>query len=223
MPKKIEKRAFVFYASYLDVIEEFPEERRGKIAMALIEYGLDDCTADDSLAILALNPEERIVLSPIIEAVDVQKRRYVNKQMINGAINLVREKMIETIDLTSDSNNTVLEKYQYIIETLEQKLDGVTRHNLDIFPQEIAQMLPKGLHEKFYARFAIKTWEEQFRRMIDEHVRNNPKSYGWVTSDTKELVYKDVVNDFLKNGKLTSETSVYFDKYKNSTWKGTGL
>lgn len=77
--------------------------------------------------------------------------------------------------------------------------------------------------KKFYTRFTIKTWEEQFRRMIDEHVRNNPKSYGWVTSDTKELVYKDVVNDFLKNGKLTSETSVYFDKYKNSTWKGTAL
>lgn len=223
MPKKIEKRAFVFYASYLDVIEEFPEERRKKIAMALIEYGLDDCTAGDSIAILSLNPEERIALSPVIEAVDVQKRRYVNKQMINGAINLVREKIIETMDFASDNNNIVLEKYQYIIETLEQKLDGVTRHNLDILPQEIVQMIPKELHEKFYARFTIKTWEEQFRRMIDEHVKNNSKYYEWVTSDTKELIYKDIVNDFLKNGKLTFETPVYFNKYKNSAGKGAEL
>lgn len=58
MPKKAEKRAFVFNASYLNVIEEFPEDRRGKLAIAIIDYGLSDSFNGDSIMLMALQPEE---------------------------------------------------------------------------------------------------------------------------------------------------------------------
>ena len=212
MPQKMTKKAFLFHASYLDVMEEFPEDRRGKIAMALIDYGLGDYFNGDSLLLLSLNPEERIVLNPIIETIDIQKRRYENKRMIDGAIKIIREQMIETMD--SDSENNNLNKYELAIEMLEQKLYEVTRHNLDIMPQEIELMLPQDLRHKFHTRFMIKTWEEQFKDIIEKWVKNNPQMYGWVTAEIKEQVYKDMIFDFSKYGNLNSTVAVYLNKYK---------
>lgn len=68
MPRKVEKKAFLFYASTLDILEELPEERQGKIAMALIEYGLDDYNyfGEFSGTLSILNPLERILFRSVI-------------------------------------------------------------------------------------------------------------------------------------------------------------
>ena len=214
MPKKSEKKAFLFHASYLKVMEELPEDRRGKIAIALIEYGLGDGLNGDSLLISSLNFEERAALDPIIEAIDIQKRRYENKKMVEGAIKIVREQMIETMDSDFDNNKMVLEKYKMTIELLEQKYDEITKHNLNILPQEIESVLPRKLRDTFRTRFVIKTWEEQFKNILETKIMRNPQAYEWVTPDIKEQVYIDMVCDFSKNGKLTSPLDTYLDHYK---------
>ena len=213
MPKKIEKKAFVFHASYLEVMEEFPEEKRGKMAMALIDYGLGNNYDGESLMLLSLNPEERAALSPVIETIDTQKRRYENKKMLKGAIKIVREQIIEKMGSDSD-NNTGLEKYEKTIELLEQMLNEVKNHNLDILPQEIEVMLPQELRKKFHIRFSTKTWEEQFKNMIEKWLEDNPQVNVWITPDIKEQVYKDMIYDFSKDGKLSASVAFYFEHYK---------
>lgn len=213
MPKKPEKRAFVFNASYLDVIELFPESRRGKIATALIEYGLGDFFNGDS-TVLPLEEDERIVLEPIIESIDIQKKRYRTKKMIKGAIDIVNEEIINSMDSVPDNSNVLLEKYKRTIELLEQKLNEITRHSLDILPQEIELMIPQKLRNKFHSRFVIESWEEQFRNILEDWIEKNFHDYLWVTSDIKEQVCQDMMEDFFKSGKSNVSVASYVNKYK---------
>lgn len=213
MPKKPEKRAFVFNASYLEVIEMFPEHRRGKIAMVLIEYGLGDYLNVDS-TVLPLEEDERIVLEPIIESIDIQKKRYRNKKMIKGAIDIVNEEIINSMDSAPNNSDVLLEKYKLTIELLEQKLSEVTRHSLDIFPQEIELMIPQKLRDKFHNRFVIESWEEQFMEILEDWIEKHFSDCLWMTSDIKERVCKDMMEDFFKNGKSNVSVTSYVNKYK---------
>lgn len=198
MPQKVEKKAFVFRASNLDIIENFSEDRRGKIVMALIEYGLSDNLDDDSILFSSLELEERTALAPVKDSISIQKKRYTNRKMIKGAIKIVKEQIIETMDSAPDNNSIALEKYEKTIELLEEKLDEIKNYNIDILPQEVELMLPKDLRKKFNARFVMKTWEEQFKDIIEKWILGKSQMYEWVTPDIKEQVYKDMIVDFSK-------------------------
>ena len=85
-----ERKAFLFRASFLDAIDCFSEEEKGKIAMKIIQYGLD-ITEE----VISLEQEEQktigMVLRPIKDKIDIQKRRYRNKQTINDCIAYLRK------------------------------------------------------------------------------------------------------------------------------------
>ena len=74
--------SFLFYASNLDVLEQFPENERGKLAWIIIEYGCTgkvDCT-----------PQEYILLEDIFKAIDDQKQRYWDGQFVEFYIKRVK-------------------------------------------------------------------------------------------------------------------------------------
>ncbi len=85
-----ERKAFLFRASFLDAIDCFSEEKKGKIAMKIIQYGLD-------ITEEVISPEQEeqktigMVLRPIKDKIDIQKRRYRNKQIINNYIAYIRK------------------------------------------------------------------------------------------------------------------------------------
>ena len=85
-----ERKAFLFRASFLDAIDCFSEEEKGKIAMKIIQYGLDITEG----VILTEQEEQKkidMVLIPIKERIDIQKRRYKNKLRINQVIDRIRK------------------------------------------------------------------------------------------------------------------------------------
>lgn len=122
--------------------------------------------------------------------------------------------MLETVDSVFSKSDTAIEKYEMAVRLLERKLDDVTRHNLTVLPQEVELLLPHELRSTFNARHIVATWEEQFRSMIEEWILNHPQKCMWVTSDTKEQVYKDMIYDFSQNGKLSLSVSGYFKRYR---------
>lgn len=88
-PQK-ERKAFLFRASFLDTIDCFGEEEKGKIAMKIIQYGLDRTEEN-----ISSEQEEQkkidMILRPIKDKIDIQKRRYRNEQTINNCITALRK------------------------------------------------------------------------------------------------------------------------------------
>ena len=61
--------SFVFYRSYYDCINELPEEYKLKVALAIINYGLND-SFDDS------DPIVKAILMNVIPLLDKSNQRY---------------------------------------------------------------------------------------------------------------------------------------------------
>lgn len=76
------KNAFLFYASNLDVLEQFPEEEAGRLALVIMEYGFADesyeCSQDD-----------KDLLHHIFIGIDREKKRYKESQRLSQFMNKV--------------------------------------------------------------------------------------------------------------------------------------
>ena len=77
MTKK--NRAFLFYASNLDVLEKFPEEEARRLALIIMEYGFKDesfqCSEDDEL-----------ILHHIFMGIDAERKRYETGEWLASLI-----------------------------------------------------------------------------------------------------------------------------------------
>ena len=88
---KNERRAIVFYATNLDLLDVFPEEVQQEIALWILEYGftgqLTDCPDD-----------MHVVLRPILCGIATQVRRYKNIETLRLFISQIEERSISVID-----------------------------------------------------------------------------------------------------------------------------
>lgn len=69
------RKAFPFYASNLNALEQLPEPVRKKYALRIVEYGLSDTPIE-------LTPEEEFLLGNVFEGIDNQKKRYRFQQRL---------------------------------------------------------------------------------------------------------------------------------------------
>lgn len=69
------KKAFPFYASNLDALEQLPESERAKYALKIVEYGLSDTRIE-------LTPEEKFIFGHIFAGIDQQKKKYHFQQRL---------------------------------------------------------------------------------------------------------------------------------------------
>lgn len=76
------KKAFLFYASNLDVLEQFPEEEAGRLALVIMEYGF----ADESFE---CSQDDRDLLHHVFIGIDREKKRYKTGQTISDTITSV--------------------------------------------------------------------------------------------------------------------------------------
>ena len=69
------KKAFLFYASNLDVLEQFPEEQAKALAMLIVKYGFWDPKPGEESQFPCAE-EDKLILSHIFNGIDIEKQRY---------------------------------------------------------------------------------------------------------------------------------------------------
>lgn len=214
MPRKIERKAFVFYASFLEALEKFPLERQKKIAMALIEYGLEDYYdfGEFTGALSALEPLERLTFSSAIRDIDVQRRRYHNKYLIKGAIETIQN----VISQSSNLNKDIKEKYFEIIEILEQRYYEIMKNDERFLTEELMALLPEEIYRLFHGRYELKTWKDQIKEILEVRLENENRN---IPDDVKEKMYSELLKDYVETGhafdRLSEIIEKFDDGYKN--------
>lgn len=208
MPRQVEKKAFLFYASTLDILKELPEERQGKIAMALIEYGLDDYNyfGEFSGTLSIFQPLERILFRSVIYEIGVQKRRYYNKNLIRGAIEIFQNVISTSYNLDTKTKDT----YIGTINVLKEKYQYVMKHDERNIPDEINALLPEEISELFHRRYEVKCWKDYIREMLEKRLENEPRN---LSNDIKEIILDELIKDYLESGKAFDRYEEHLEQY----------
>lgn len=205
MPRQIEKKAFLFYASTLDILKELPEKRQGKVAMALIEYGLDNYNyfAEFSPSLSILDPVERIIFHSVIYEIDVQKRRYYNKWLIQGAIKTIQNIIAPSENLDSKTRDIYID----LIQILEMKYKDAIKHDSRNIPSELAALLPNEIFESFKNHYKVKFWKDYIKEMFEKRLLEDSIS---LSDDDKNHILSELIKDY-------AETSIPFRRYNALT------
>ena len=208
MPRKIERKAFLFYASTLDTLEKFPLERQKKIAMILIKYGLEDYYdfGEFSGVLSALEPLERIAFRPVIREIDVQRRRYHNKKLIKGAIETIQNVISKSTNLDKVIKDTYIE----IIEILEEKYNNVMMNDDRSLPEELSALLPEGIYGLFHKRYELKTWRDQIEELLEMCLKNENRN---ISDDTKKMILDELIKEYIDSGQAFYRFSEIIEKY----------
>lgn len=115
--KATEKEAFLLRKSVLDAIESFPDDVKLKLARLLFQYGItgshDPC---DEVVIAALRPMK--------VAIDSEKNRYYNKQLVNC---FSRAAKAQQMNATLDSYK---KQYADTEKALQRVYSEVTHHDI---------------------------------------------------------------------------------------------
>lgn len=240
MPRQVEKKAFLFYATTLDLLEELEPERQGKVAMALIEYGLDEYNyfAEFSGSLSSLEPLERIVFRSVIYEIAVQKRRYHNKYLIRGAIETIQnviarstpmneQQMKERYYLQSDYPKTkdnikplddkTKEHYVEIIRVLEEKYQYVLKHDARNVPEELAALLQSDIYELFHKRYEVKLWRHYILEKLEERLKTEERN---LSDDVKAKLLEQMMVDYCKDGNPFDRYAELLKEYTEDSEKG---
>lgn len=198
MPRRIEKKAFLFYASTLDTLQELEAERQGKVAMALIEYSLEDhnyfAESSDSLSIL--EPAEHIIFRPVIYEINVQKRRYYNKYLIHGAIETIYSEIAErNLDKTD----------QAILDILNERLKSVKIHDELNVPEELTALLPESAYKKFESRYRPKTCKHCLSEILEKWLKREEIN---LSDKEKNRILGNLMKEYYEN-------STFFEDYED--------
>jgi len=195
MPRQMEKKAFLFYASTLDILETLPEKRQGEVAMALIEYGLDDYNyfADFSGSLSILDSLERIIFRSVIYEISVQKRRYHNKQLIQGAIDTIQNVIATTYNLDAKIKDTYID----IIKVLEDKYRYSIKHDSRNVPEELTVLLPDEIYRPFHKRYEIKYWRDYIKELFEKRLSDESIN---LSDDDKKWMLDEFLKDYLESG-----------------------
>ena len=209
MPKKIEKRAFLFYASTLEILEQFPPERQRKIAMALINYGLEDYYdfGEFSGILSTLSPLERIAFRPVIREIDVQRRRYHNKKLIKGAIETIQNEIYSSLRLDKEERRIYID----LIGVLQEKYEFVIKHDSFSLQEELKVLLPEQIYELFHRRYEIKLWRDQINYALDGYIR---KYSITISGDDKKNILDRLIKEYVEKGTISNMSDLINQYYE---------
>ena len=199
MPRKIERKAFLFYASTLDTLMEFPPERQRKIAMALINYGLEDYYdfGEFSGALSTLQPLERIAFRSVVREINVQRRRYHNKKLIQGAIETIQNVISKSPNLDKEIKETYID----IIDILEEKYKLITKYDSISLPEELYATLPNEIYSLFHKRYEIKLWRDQINEVLETLLINEKRP---ISDEGKKIILDRLVKEYVEKGTIAS-------------------
>lgn len=79
-----DRDAFLFYASTLDILETFPEERQGQLALTILDFAF----RDDVTAPFDCSEDVWLSLNHVFEGIIKQKERYRNEKLLANVIRL---------------------------------------------------------------------------------------------------------------------------------------
>lgn len=208
MPRQIEKKAFVFYASTLKILKEFPEKRQGKIVMALIECGLDKYNyfAKYSDAWLELEETERLAFRSVLYEISVQKRRHYNKYLIRGAI-LVIQNFVCIKEITDNNRKNY---YIDLIEILEEKYQYVLQHDELNIPGELFVLLPNEIYAEFNNIYKTTSWRDEMKEIFEKRLENEAIN---LPDDTKEKLLEELMEDYLESGTAFERYEELLEQY----------
>lgn len=208
MPRQVEKKAFVFYASTLKILEEFPEKRQGKIVMALIECGLDKYNyfAKYSDAWLELEETERLAFRSVLYEISVQKRRHYNKYLIRGAILTIQN--IICRDKITD--NSVKNRYIELIEILKEKYQDVIQHDELNIPGELFVLFPEEIYRQLNKTYKITSWRDEMKEIFEKRLENERIN---LSDDAKEKMLEELMEDYLESGKAFERYEELLEQY----------
>lgn len=212
MLRQIEKKAFLFYASTFDILRELSDERQRKVALALIEYGLDDCVyfPDYSDSLSVLEPIEHMIFHNAIYEISIQKRRYYNKNLIRGAIEAIQSEFVNGCRMSKDT-------YTKIIDILEEKYKYVTNHDELNVPEELSIILPEDVNSKFKRRYGAKSWRDYMKEMFEKRLKMESRC---LPDDIKKEILDKLMSDYLDKGTVFERYEELLEKYTKGIWEG---
>lgn len=129
------RQAFLFYASNLDVIEQFPEDEAKKIAMKIIEYGFSDGDFDRS-------SKECLFLDQIFNGIDAEKRRYHDVQLVQYYIDTIKDYAHMGPYTSADEVERVLSALRGLQARVRRKVvENLQNRIMDIIGPKLAEAL----------------------------------------------------------------------------------
>lgn len=131
-----ERNAFLFYASFLDAIDLLDEKIKGKIAMQIIQYGLGKTEETTHLEQEDKDKAKiEMLLRHIKEKIDIQKRRYKNKQEINRYIDLLRQIS------PSQVQDSIKALRRLFVKAGRKDIQDINKEIKSVLPQKIFQAI----------------------------------------------------------------------------------
>ena len=126
---KVPKKAFLLRGTTVKIIEAMPKEMQGKVAMWILKYGITGQREE-------YEKEYLPVLRPIFSDIDVEKRRYENKEYINRKIN-----HIETSIKYGNLDKEKQERLVKIIKGLKKIYVDVRSHDVFNLEEKIVEKM----------------------------------------------------------------------------------
>ena len=153
-----DKKAFLFYASNLDVIEQFPEEEAKRIAMIIVEYGFSDGNFECS-------EKECLMLDQVFAGIDAEKRRYHDVQLVESYISrieLFSHKCSDVSDATTKKVLTALRKLKNRVR--RENIDNLPNLIMEMIRSDFSEILGKnmlGIAPRFEDAIAVASFEDR--------------------------------------------------------------
>ncbi len=217
MPRQREKKAFLFRASTLDILQELPEERQGKIAMAIIEYGLDyNCFFTEGADIqYILSSTEHILFDSVLYDINVQKRRHYNKYLIHGAIVMIQTAIVQCESKVEGDEKR--NEYIDLINILEERYQDVTEHDERDLPGELSTLLPRTIRDSFWRTYQVKYIGDYIKEILEKRLKRESRN---LSEDAKTDLVKKLLADYLETDSVFGRYEELIQQYSENIQEG---
>lgn len=135
--KKNKNDSFLLYANTLDVIEQLPMEVRNKATLVIFDYGAGKEVKDPFITIDGETYDLRKFFRQIFNGIDIEKRRFANKELINK----VQEKMMYL--MTNWKDAAVRKEAEKALADLKKLYNEVRKHDVEDVPERIQNIIDR--------------------------------------------------------------------------------
>lgn len=130
--KKNKNDSFLLYADTLNVIEQLPTEVRNKATLVIFDYGAGKELNDPFITIDGEKLDLRKFFRQIFNGIDVEKRRYANKEKISAVQTVLGAKM------EKEGESKRVKDYERALAELKKLYNEVRRHDIENVDERIS-------------------------------------------------------------------------------------
>lgn len=160
------KQAFLFYATNLEVLEQFDENRAKKLVLKIVEYGFKTASID-------CTEEEEFILSHIFEGIDAQKQRYEMVQRLEEISELVEALPRKNIKFRAEDAEVLLKALKKLkAQAHRESVEELQIYNV-LGPELYAKLSPARLA---IAGEVFLAFRGRIRRVVSEDQRKDLES-----------------------------------------------